>query len=148
MRSCLRLCCSLPATLLAHPAPTAFAGSYVMMGIGRAGVLGGVWRAPPLALAEYSTALAEMLQVRAPGMKSELPPGTPPPFCACVRVLRLHVEALQCSPLTSSHKPPFTAWCMHMALSHYVTHCTHVAVRHMMQCPHTTSSHVTQFTHT
>lgn len=38
-------------------------GSYVMLGVGRAGVLGAIWRAPPLALAEFSTALAEMLQV-------------------------------------------------------------------------------------
>eukprot|EP00967_Tisochrysis_lutea_P016334 scaffold18413_cov19-Tisochrysis_lutea.AAC.3 len=38
-------------------------GSYVMLAIGRTGVLGGVWRAPPLALAEYSTTMAEGLQV-------------------------------------------------------------------------------------
>ena len=39
------------------------AESCVMLGVGRAGVLGGVWRSPPLAIAEFCTSIAEMLQV-------------------------------------------------------------------------------------
>jgi hypothetical protein len=34
----------------------------IMFGIGSAGTLGGIWRAPPLALAEFSTQMAELLQ--------------------------------------------------------------------------------------
>ncbi|KAF5842461.1 hypothetical protein DUNSADRAFT_7070 [Dunaliella salina] len=48
--------------LLGHEA----SGSCVMLAIGRTGVLGGVWRAPPLALAEYSTSMAETLQMLGP----------------------------------------------------------------------------------
>ena len=36
--------------------------SGVLFAVGRAAILGGVWRAPPLALAEYNTQLSELLQ--------------------------------------------------------------------------------------
>ena len=41
------------------PWPPHHAG--VLFAVGGAGLLGGIWRAPPLALAEFSTQLAELL---------------------------------------------------------------------------------------
>ena len=43
-----------PTTIATHHAGVLFA-------VGGAGLLGGIWRAPPLALAEFSTQLAELL---------------------------------------------------------------------------------------
>ncbi len=42
------------------------AAHMVMVCVGRAGTLGGVWRSPPLALSEYTTNPTETLQVGMP----------------------------------------------------------------------------------
>ncbi|GAX75360.1 hypothetical protein CEUSTIGMA_g2804.t1 [Chlamydomonas eustigma] len=51
-----------PGEELASGGGTGGGGQGIMFGVGSAGVLGGIWRAPPLALAEFSTQMAELLQ--------------------------------------------------------------------------------------
>ncbi len=65
---CMRWCARLGgAGVRAGASAASQAGgpaTAVMFGVGRAGTLGGVWRQPPLALSEFSTHPAEMMQVR------------------------------------------------------------------------------------
>jgi hypothetical protein len=78
--------CTLPLTLLSHTSPslpclfppassrTRLPG--VMFAVGTCGVLGGVWRAPPIALAETSTSLAELLLPHSlAGLRAMMTPG-------------------------------------------------------------------------
>jgi hypothetical protein len=71
-----------------------------MVAVGSRGLLGGVWRSPPLALAEFSTSPAELLNPHSlAGLRALLKPGDTANGClaAAVRAQVLRVVALEVS---------------------------------------------------
>ncbi len=75
-------------------------GAALMVAVGTGSVLGGVWRSPPLALAEFSTSPAELLNPHALfGLRAMLDPGAAARAClpAAVRAQALRCAALEMS---------------------------------------------------
>ncbi|KAG2448660.1 hypothetical protein HYH02_006017 [Chlamydomonas schloesseri] len=76
------------------------ASKILMVAVGTGGALGGVWRCPPLALAEFSTAPAELLNAHSlGGLRAMLRRGEPANAClpAAVRAQVLRAVVLEVS---------------------------------------------------